>query len=323
MSTDASIDALWASYQTDGYAALSHAQPAGADASFYLALLAYGHQDITRAAQLALDASTQQPANPVYKEAAIHLQRVVREGKQAVYVTGEAFSAFIRGGGNLPLYEHTSGALKSVYAEYSGVSLLDIGVGDGLALLAAVTEQVKSVTLVEPSAAMLAVASKALAELTNERGMEVDAVNCSFQDFARSETGAWDVAQATYSLQSIDPKNRPPLMRWLRENTKRVLLVEFDPPAFGDAMYSPERARHVLERYALGLTEYDDGGLVAQGFLMPVMFGYFDQTVARANYEQPIDAWMEELRQAGFTQVDKRPLFNYWWAPAYLVDARV
>ena len=56
---------------------------------------------------------------------------------------------------------------------------------------------------------------------------------------------------------------------------------------------------------------------------MPVMFGYFDQTVARANYEQPIDAWMEELRQAGFTQVDKRPLFNYWWAPAYLVDARV
>ena len=84
MSTDASIDALWASYQTDGYAALSNAQPAGADASFYLALLAYGHQDITRAAQLALDASTQQPANPVYKEAAIHLQRVMREGKQAV-----------------------------------------------------------------------------------------------------------------------------------------------------------------------------------------------------------------------------------------------
>ncbi len=273
---------------------------------------------MSRAAALASKAVSLAPTSQVYKEAATYLQRVQSEGKQSVYVSPEGFAAFIRGGGNVPLYENTSAALRSVYGEYSGASLLDIGVGDGLALLAALSDNIRTVTLIEPSAAMLAVTSKALAE----RGVTVDAVNTTFQDFVRSEKGVWDVAEATFSLQSIPPKERSSLMSWLRMNTRRVLVAEFDPPAF-DGLYAPERARYVTERYEIGLAEYaGDGGLVAQGFLMPVMFGYFDQTVARTNYEQPVDAWIKEFKRAGFVNVERRPIYNYWWASAYLIDAR-
>jgi hypothetical protein len=81
--------------------------------------------------------------------------------------------------------------------------------------------------------------------------------------------------------------------------------------------------RYVVDRYETGLSEYaGDGGLVAQGFLMPVMFGYFDRTSARTTYEQPIEAWEKELRDAGFETVEKRLLDDYWWASACLLDAR-
>ncbi len=312
------IDSIWEAYSRDGYDATKASVPETAADHFYLSLLAFGHQDLPRAAALAESARESEPESLVYKEAAQYLQRVLTEGKQAVYVQPEAFSAFIRGGGNLPLYENTSNALRTVYAEYSGMTVLDIGVGDGLALVAALTDKIKEITLVEPSAAMLAATSKILAE----RGLQVDAVNTTFQEFAKTETGAWDIAQMTYSLQSVPPNERLPLMVWLKQNTKRVLIVEFDPPDY-ESMYAPARVQYVLDHYAVGLAEYpNDGGLVAQGFLMPVMFGYFDQTVARVNYEQPIDNWINELKSAGFTQVEKRPIYNYWWAPAMIIDAR-
>jgi ubiquinone/menaquinone biosynthesis C-methylase UbiE len=312
------VDALWETFTKGGYTALADAAPEDAFDHFYLALVAFGHQDLSRAAALAAKAAALSPGSLVFKEATTYLQRVQSEGKQSVYVSPEGFAAFIRGGGNVPLYENTSAALRAVYGEYSGASLLDIGVGDGLALLAALSDNIRTVTLIEPSAAMLAVTSKALAE----RGIPVDAVNTTFQDFVRSEKGVWDLAEATYSLQSIPPKERSSLMSWLRMNTRRVLVAEFDPPVF-ENQYSPERARYVTERYEIGLAEYaGDGGLVAQGFLMPVMFGYFDQTVARTNYEQPVDAWIKEFKRAGFVNVEKRPIFNYWWASAYLIDAR-
>jgi len=86
-------------------------------------------------------------------------------------------------------------------------------------------------------------------------------------------------------------------------------------------MYDPARVRDILGRYQRGLAEYaDDGGLVAQGFLMPVLMGYFDQTAARTTYEQPIVEWAELVRAAGFAAVEVRPLYDYWWATACLVS---
>jgi Methyltransferase domain len=309
---------LWNAFSTSGYTALADATPDDAVSHFHLSLLAFGHQDMPRAAELARKAASLAPERVVFAEAAKYLDRVVREGKQNVYVTPEAFGAFIRGGGNVPLYTGVSAALRAVYETYAGLSLLDIGVGDGLALLPALNDRVKSVTLIEPSAALLAVASKALAA----RGIDADAVNSTLQDFAESEKGRWDVAQGTFSLQSLTPADRLPMLRWLRENSDRLLIAEFDPPNFA-AMYSPDRVHYMADRYDKGLVEYaGDNGLVAQGFLMPIMISGFDQGVARTNYEQPIDDWVTQLREAGFTSVEKRLIFNYWWADAYVIDAQ-
>ena len=106
----------------------------------------------------------------------------------------------------------------------------------------------------------------------------------------------------------------------MRERCQRALIAEFDAPQFPD-MFAPDRARYIVAHYEKGLAEYD-GDFVAQGFLMPVMFGYFDPTASRANWEGPIQAWMDDLRAAGFAQVQARKLSAYFWADAYLIDAR-
>jgi hypothetical protein len=81
--------------------------------------------------------------------------------------------------------------------------------------------------------------------------------------------------------------------------------------------------QYVVERCSRGLAEYgEDRELVSQGFLMPMLFGSFDRTAARTNYEQPIESWADDLRTAGFTDVVAERLYRYWWADAYLVDAR-
>jgi hypothetical protein len=229
----------------------------------------------------------------------------------------QAFSAFIRGGGNVPLYAATSAALRQVYVRSGARSLLDIGVGDGLALLPALTESIAHVGLVEPSAAMLDLTSAQL----QERGVPFHAFRGTLQAFAARSDEHWDIVQATFSLQSLLPEERAPMLAWLRAHGRRLLIAEFDAPEFAD-MYAPDRVHYVADHFEQGLAEYQaDGGLVAQGFLMPVMFGYFDRSAARTNYEQPIAAWAEQLRAAGFADVATTGLYRYWWAPAYLIEA--
>jgi hypothetical protein len=158
-----------------------------------------------------------------------------------------------------------------------------------------------------------------------ERGITAGAFKGTLQDFMTSteENQRWDVVEATYSLQSIPPAQRPGVFQWLKRHGRRLLIAEFDVPDFFEEMFAPARVRHIVSRYQLGLAEYtQDGGKVAQGFLMPVMFGYFDPTAARTNYEQPIQTWANGLIAAGFTDVQARPLYPYWWADAYLIDAK-
>jgi hypothetical protein len=284
---------------------------------FYLALLAFAEQDLPAALGQAREAARSAPQDIVFAQSVTYLQRVASQGGQGVYVSGEGFAAFVRGGGNVPLYRATSGALRSVYEQYTALDLLDVGVGDGLALLPALTQHVRGLDILEPSGAMLIRASAAL----TERGVAHCAFRQTLQEFARQPLGHWDVIQATYSLQSIPPDERAAMLRWLREHGRRLLLAEFDPPAFS-ADLAPDRVRYVVNAYRQGLAEYvQDRDVVAQGFLMPVMFGYFDPTTARTNYEQPLQAWVADLRAAGFAQVEPRLLYRYWWAPAYLLDA--
>ena len=316
------IDDLWKTFQKGGRAALAAIPPGNEDSlgEFYLATMAFGSHELAVAARHARAAASLAPASRVFAEAAHYLERVVRDGVPKVYVAPDAFLAFIRGGSNLRLYEATSEALRGAYRDGHDLRLVDIGCGDGLALLPALDEHVAFVTLVEPSAAMLATATDRL----SERGVAFES-HCTtahaFMD-ARPDLEA-DLVQATFSIQSIRREERSALFAWLARRTKRLLIVEFDVPSF-PSLHTPEHVRHVVQRYETGLAEYaHPESPVAQGFLMPVLFNYFDSSASRTNYEHPIADWAADLRAAGFGRVATRKLDDYWWAPAVLLDATV
>jgi hypothetical protein len=309
------LQTLWDTYCVQAYTGVRRVPLDGALDHFYVALLAFGEDDFAGAAALARRAAHLQPDHPVFSAAAVYLERVIERGKAGVYVDGAAFAAFVRGGGNVGLYAAVSAALRAVYMECDTLRLFDIGVGDGMALLPTLPDKVNRLDLLEPSVAMLATATAAL----DARGLAYHAHHTTLQDFIATGTEqTWDIIQATWSLQSIPPAERP--FRWLRGHTDRLLIAEFDVPDF-TATYAPERVQYVVNTYARGLAEYD-GDLVAQGFLMPVMFGYFDRTAARTNWEGPIAGWVADLQAAGFEHFRTRKLFEYFWADAYLIDAR-
>lgn len=313
------IAQIFARYQAGGYRLAAEGVSPRADEQLYLALLAFGAGELLAAQHHATIATQHMPSQPVYAATAEYLVGLANMARSNVYVDPGAFAAFVRSGGNVGLYHATSAALREAYTQDGARHVLDIGVGDGLALVPALTETIHQIDLVEPSQALLA----ATAQQLTARTIAHRAFNCTLQEFiAHDDGGRWDIIQATFSLQSIAPDEREPLLRWLGERGQRVLIAEFDVPAFAD-QFAPERVAYVVERFTQGLAEYaDDGRLVAQGFLIPVLLGYFDQSAARTNYEQPITEWAEQLRMAGFTSVTIRQLYPYWWAPACLLDAR-
>jgi hypothetical protein len=314
------LDALYRAYRRAGLAGASEIPPASGLDHFYMALLAFAEGAILEAAAYGRAATRIEPGDLVLAAAASYLERVARAGKQGVYVSGEAFGAFIRGGSNVALYTATSAALRAAYAGQESLRLLEIGVGDGEALLPALTPAIAHVDLVEPSAALLQQTTAALAE----RGISHSSFVGTVQSFAALAPPArrWNIGQATYSLHSLPPQERRRVLRWLGTASERALIVEFDAPEDRGDPLDPNYVRDVTARYQVGLAEYPGDELVAQGFLMPVFFGYFDPTAARTTYEQPIAAWREDLLAAGYAEVKATRLYPYWWADAYLLDAR-
>ncbi|MEI6284950.1 MAG: class I SAM-dependent methyltransferase [Bacillota bacterium] len=290
----------------------------GADEHFCRAILAFAEEKYAVAIQEALLASAMAPDDLLFSEAANYLQRVAAAGKSQVYATPEGFTEFIRSGGNVKLYERTSQLLSDCYSGYDQLRLLDIGVGDGRALLPALTKNIEQLDLLEPSATMLDCCKRALVG----KKVSFNATCGTLQDYvAANEHGLWDIVQATFSLQSIQPDERQRLLGWISARCDRLLIAEFDVPEFA-TLYEPKRLQHIVSRYRNGLQEYaGDGGVVAQSFLLPVFFGYFDRSAARTNYEQKIDNWCEQLQNAGFASVTKRLIYPYWWADAYLIEA--
>ncbi|MCD4684686.1 MAG: class I SAM-dependent methyltransferase, partial [Anaerolineae bacterium] len=243
---------LWRRVQAGGYDAVAEVSPTDSLDAFYLALVAFHADEFDAAARLARLAAAQDPAHLVFAQAVVYLDRVVQHGKAGVYVDGEAFAAFIRGGGNVHLYAAVSAALRAVYAAYPALAVLDIGVGDGMALLPALTEAVSHVTLLEPSTVMLARTTDAL----RARDVAFTELNATVQQFM-SQVNAdarWPLIQATWSLQSVPPEERAAIFAWLRAHSDRVLIAEFDVPAF-DARLPPARVQYIVDRYARGLAE--------------------------------------------------------------------
>jgi hypothetical protein len=321
------MDELWRIYQMDGYAGVQKTTPGDPLSYFYRALLAYAEDDFEQAAQDARSAAAGDPVSRVLAESVRYLTRVIEQGKAGVYVDGSAFAAFVRGGSNIALYTAVSFLLRMLYAGYEagpdGLRLLDIGVGDGMALLPALTDDVTfgRLDVVEPSAALLVATTAAL----DQRGITYHATNTTIQQFIESDVGQhgyWDIIQATWSLQSVPPEQRAAVFAWCRDHGDRLMIAEFDVPDFAD-MFVPERVRYIVMHYERGLLEYlDDDGHVAQGFLMPVLFGYFDRGAARTNWEGPVQGWVDDLRAAGFEDVRTRKIADYFWADAVLIGAR-
>ena len=317
------------------------------------------------------DGSTGNPAlEMLFSRLAVHADRQQQALLGNVYDSGvDAFELFIKAGGNVGLYEAVEASVLSSWLEVDtaaaaaavaaaagvsgediGWSLLDIGPGTGKVVVPAVRKTPKeswpaSLTLVEPSAAMLAPALEALAALgmtaaasssSSSSSSSLATHNCTLQQFAAERDAApqsgprFDLVQATFALHNLPPADRDKALRWLCQNCQRLLLVEFDPnPLLTDRtdaqLVSSERAGVALESFTRGVAEYmqlgEDGLRVIDGFLVPILLGYFDPTAASATFEQPISSWEEDLRKAGFEGVRKTKLFDYWSADAYVVEA--
>lgn len=287
---------------------------------FYLAVLAFADQRDRDAASYAAIAAEHAPHSRVLTTAADYLDRVSQQGRSKVYSSPEGFLAFIRGGGNTVLYQQLQQYLRERYNQLQPRRLLDIGVGDGHALLPAITDAVGHIDLVEPSQTMLDRTSATLSQQDiPHRAFPVSLQQLCNGAVPAANHGQWELAQATFSLHNVDRQQRTEALRWLRTRVARIVIAEFDV-APGIAC-EPAWFDYVLEHYESGVAEYaGDGGLVTQGFLMPVMFGYFDPEVIHS--EQPVAQWLDDLSDAGFSE-QKEPvlLHNYWWAPGYVLEA--
>ncbi|MEU4674199.1 class I SAM-dependent methyltransferase [Amycolatopsis sp. NPDC023774] len=147
------------------------------------------------------------------------------DGSGPVYDQPVAFTAFIRGGGNVSLYERLSAALATKYAALRPESLLDLGCGDGLAVVPALTQssfRPVRIDLVEPSAALLA-------------DVDLPGANrfaATAESFLGANGSTWNLAQSTFAMQSMTPPVRAAVLRELRPRTGTLVLAEFDVPGW-------------------------------------------------------------------------------------------
>jgi SAM-dependent methyltransferase len=242
----------------------------------------------------------------------LHLQRT-----PGVYDEPSAFEAFIDHGANPELYRRTIADLRAIHAVEHPAAVVDIGCGDGRVVAAVLDPATVRVDLVEPSEALLGQATAAVVH--RDRAVVAHAMGASELPEHVAPQQRWGIAESTFALHTTRPDERPALLAWLRTRVDRLVIVEFDVPDFADR--GPEHLAYLAERYEAGVREYADHPEVVAGFLMPVLVGQLDPSRPRYTFEQPIAAWASSLSAAGFT-VTTTPVFDYWWAPAVLLDAR-
>jgi hypothetical protein len=319
------VEELWAAHRRGTPLDELRSLPRTAEEWFYLAVLEHGQGNDEFAAAAAERAARERPDGAVYGETSRYLDRIRRGGAGGqVYDSGTAFTAFVRGGGNVGLYRATHEALRSCYGEHASLRLLDIGTGEGHGLLPALTSRVVEVELVEPAEERLA---RVTAEL-DRRGLGHRAHATTAAEFVdraeadpRCSWGSWDLVQETFALLTLDRAERAELLRWLRPRVKGLAFAEFDVPDLGSGM-EPPWFHYMVERYERGIREYNaDRELVAQSFLVPVLLSTLGDDGGQRHHEQPIARWVDDLSAAGFAPEPPRPLFDYWWARAYLLRA--
>jgi hypothetical protein len=268
----------------------------------------------------------------LYAQAARWLARVAQGGETRAYLDAEAFAAFIRGGGNVALYDAVETMIAAAWDAYRPSTVLDIGPGDGKVITGALRHTnlhpLPALDLVEPATNLLPKAQEHLSQ--HAPPLEVRSFKQTIQDFMSEvpPTAGWDLCQATWSLQNLPPTERATIFRWLRDRCTTLLVAEFDVQAEAYPLLSPERVRLIQDKYVAGIAEYTGQMApaleerVKQGLLMPILFGYFRSNADRSTYEQPIARWASDIQAAGFGRVQRKLIHNYWWAEAYLLIAQ-
>lgn len=297
--------------------------------AFYHAICHYADGDLDKALAAAQSIAGEEE---LYSQAARWLGKVAQGGETGAYLDAEAFTAFIRGGGNVAMYAALEKMVAAAWDNYRPATILDVGPGDGLLIAGALRhvhlQPLPVFDLVEPAADLL---SKTLAKLSQHTPpVKAQGFNSTIQQFVDHvpPESHWDLCQATWSLHNLSPTDRAPIFRWLSEHCTTLLIAEFDVHTEQYPLLSRQRVRLVHDKYLAGIAEYT-GHLnpaleeqVKQGFLMPIMFGYFRSDASRSTCEQPIQAWSAEIRDGGFGTVRRELIYHYWWADAYLLIAQ-
>ncbi|AKC79202.1 hypothetical protein XB05_10980 [Xanthomonas arboricola] len=275
------------------------------------ALTALGSEDVAESRRLLENAAQQ---GSIMGRA---LSDVLNHGgSRNAYDEPRAFEVFIRGGGNLALYTAVSAELAKLYDALRPNTLLDIGAGDGMALIPAINSSAHApaqLDVVEPNNMLL---SNLTASLPFARGHRMT-MEKFVADIAAEDR--WDLAQSTFALQSIETKAREKALATLAGHVGRLVIVEFDVPPFtpGSLVYY----KSLAQRYERAASEYgEDAALVAGGFLAPMLLGQL-RSIVPSNFEQPADAWAAELEKAGYIVIAKTNIHDYSWSTAFSMAA--
>jgi hypothetical protein len=203
---------------------------------------------LVRALQALVDGDTEAARLAVQSDTSLLgsalSQHLRREGHGSVYDQPAAFEAFIRGGGNIPLYSAVSAALADLYDEHRPATLLDVGCGDGMALLPALQaaqHRPARVDVVEPSEALLQAATSGLRRWQDSRqngpAGQAPVVRTwprTVQDFLTDPRwagqGSWGLVESTFALHTLPHLERDAVLRAMHPQTGRLAVVEFDVP---------------------------------------------------------------------------------------------
>lgn len=253
-------------------------------------------------------------ADPSDRLAASMLE-ALRSTNGDVYATPGGFQAFIDNASNVTLYDATIDHLRRRHDELRPTSVVDIGCGDGRVTRACLTRSVAAVHLVEPSESLLRDAMTRTGWPVTPAPHPADASR-----FVATLDAAdhFALAQSTFALHTIAPEERSRALASLRAHTERLIVVDFDVPAFADR--SRDHADYAIERYRTGVDEYAEIPEAISGFLMPVLLGQFDPSATRHTFEQPVAQWVDEVAAAGFDPMVEI-IDDYWWGPAFCLEA--
>lgn len=274
-------------------------------------LVAIASGNRAQAGKAAADCAVADPSNGL----AVALARFLATSSGLdVYRAPAGFQEFIDNGANPALYAATIEHLGEIHATARPTSLVDIGPGDGRVTHAVLHHAIEEIHLVEPATELLQQAQR------RQWPTPPVAHNATLDQFIadRAPSDHYDLCQATFAIHTIDPADRPRLLAGLARHTDRVVVVDFDIPGFVDG--GPDHASYAADRYQEALTEYVDHPNVVDEFLLPVLVAQFDPQAKRLTYEQSSKSWADDFTAAGYrVSVDR--LYDYWWAPAFVLDA--